>query len=236
MNKKHRNNKKDGYYFHSTYWQNYKKSLPDPSSSLLEVAFGMVLGDASVYKTSREAHIKFEQGYKQEDFLHHLFHIFATYTFMEKAGVRYYKIDKDSCSLTTRSIKSFWFKTFSHEVFTKIYNLFYINGRKTISPGLILNYLTPRGLAYWIMCDGSLQKNKRSIILHTQAFSYEENVLCANELKTKFDLNCQVIKHKDKYWVLLITGHETEVKLSYLVEPYFLEIPSMCYKLPLQNK
>jgi hypothetical protein len=112
--------------------------------------------------------------------------------------------------------------------------LFYVNGRKTISPALILDHLTPRGLAFWIMCDGSLQKNKKSIILHTQAFSYEENVLCAKELKTKFDLNCQVIKHKDKFWVLYIAGYDTEIKLLQLVKPYFLEIPSMCYKLPLQ--
>ena len=43
--------------------------------------------------------------------------------------------------------------------------------KKSITPGLITNYLTARGLAYWIMCDGSLQNDKKSIILHTQGFS-----------------------------------------------------------------
>ena len=50
----------------------------------------MILGDASMYKGSREAYIKFEQGHKQKIFLDNLFSIFKTYTFMEKPGKRLY--------------------------------------------------------------------------------------------------------------------------------------------------
>lgn len=42
---------------------------------------------------------------------------------------------------------------------------------------MIANHLTARGLAYWIMCDGSLQRGRRSLILHTQGYTEEENLL-----------------------------------------------------------
>lgn len=45
--------------------------------------------------------------------------------------------------------------------------------------------LTPRVLAYWIMCDGSLQKNKKTLILHTQGFTKEDNQSCSDLLNTQ---------------------------------------------------
>jgi len=61
-------------------------------------------------------------------------------------------------------IKNLWFKTFSHYSFTEIWNLFYIKTDssnkfvKIIEEGLIKNHLTAKGLAYWVMGDGSLKK------------------------------------------------------------------------------
>jgi len=57
----------------SKYWQEWKKKLPALPSTLMEVAVGMVLSDACMYKVSTHALIKFEQGYLQEEFLLHLF-------------------------------------------------------------------------------------------------------------------------------------------------------------------
>jgi hypothetical protein len=48
----------------------------------------MVLSDATMYKISKEAFIKFEQGYQQEAFLNYLFTIFKLYTFMDEPGKR----------------------------------------------------------------------------------------------------------------------------------------------------
>lgn len=58
----------------------------------------MILGDACMYKVSREAYIKFEQGYKQKMFIDNLFTIFSTYTFMEKPGKRVYLTGLDKSS------------------------------------------------------------------------------------------------------------------------------------------
>ena len=53
------------------------------------------------------------------------------------------------------------------------------------------------------MCDGSLQKNKKTIILHTQKFTFKENhIFFFAQLNMKFKLNTKVISHKSKYDVI----------------------------------
>ena len=147
-----------GYHFNSKYWQNYKLNLPKLPENCLNISVGMILGDATMYHVSREAYINFEQGWKQEEFLYHLFDIFSNYCFMQQPSIR---LDNN------QKLKSYWFKTFSFPDFSILYNLFYENKKKIVRVGLIKNYLTPIGFAYWIMCDGSLQKDGKTLIIHT---------------------------------------------------------------------
>lgn len=58
------------------------------SPYLKEIAIAMVLSDATMYKVSREAYIKFEQGYIQKEFVDHLFELFKDYCFMLTPGAR----------------------------------------------------------------------------------------------------------------------------------------------------
>lgn len=101
--------------------------------------------------------------------------------------------------------------------------------KKTISENLIRDYLTAQGLAYWIMCDGSLQTDKKIMIIHTQAFSKEENSIISHELNIKFQLHSKVIVHKTNYYVINIPSQDAK-SLRKLIQPYI--IPSMIYKLP----
>ena len=227
------NNVLNGHHLNSTFWQDYKRSLPLLPLDLFDITVGIVLGDATMYKVSREAYIKFEQGYKQELFVDHLFDIFKRYTFMVKPGKRFEK-----SGLQKGLIKSFWFKTFSHQSFTELYNLFYLEIRsenmvlreKRISENLIRDYLTPRGLAYWIMCYGSLQNDKRSIILHTQSFTLRENTILSDELNTKFLLNSRVIPHKKIYTVILIPA-QNDQSIREIIKEHIID--SMSYKVPV---
>lgn len=218
-------NTRDGFHFNSRHWQDYKKQLPLLPKLLFEVCVGMILGDASLFKVSRHAGIKFEQGYKQEQFLYHLFDLFSKYTFMRAPGSRI-----DLHGSRKGLIKSFWFKTFSHPSFTELYGLFYQNNqRKGIRERLIADHLTDRGFAYWIMCDGSLQKNKQDLIIHTQSFTEAENLLAVKELNQKWGLSCRVVSHKQKYWV--IQTHTKDARTLYsLLTPYLIR--SIRYKLP----
>ena len=186
----------------------------------------MILGDASISKRHSQASIKFEQGYKQTEFLLHLFELFKGYCFMSKPGKRI-----SLNGVRKGLLKSLWFKTFSHPSFTEIWNLFYFNksNKKSIKKDLVLKHLTDKGLAYWIMCDGSIQKDLLTMVLHTQSFSYEENLLLSNELNEKFKLNSQVISHKKKYWVIKFHSNDA-LNLRNLIKPYIHS--SLNYKIP----
>lgn len=195
-----------------SHCQTYRHSCPSLKGGK-EVTIAMVLSDAGLAWTSNEVHMKIEQGYKQKEFVYHLFDLFKDYCFstspqayIPKNGIR------------GGLVKSYWFKTFSHKSFTEIWNLFYINGVKTIKPGLVLDYINGLGLAYWIMSDGSLQKDRKSMILHTQSFSKAENETLSNELNSKFGLPAwrsqaaRVIPHKGKYWVIFVPFSPSEKK------------------------
>jgi len=188
----------------------------------------MVLGDATMYHVSREAYIKFEQGWQQKEFIFHLFDVFGDYCFMTEPKSRFDK---------SQILKSYWFKTFSFPYFTRLYHLFYKKRddktQKCVENGLILNHLTPQGLAYWIMCDGSLQKDGKTLILHTQGFNFSENTLLSCELNEKFGLSTYTKKHKEKYYVIEIPKQDYDA-LSNLVGDYL--IPSMRYKIEKEKK
>jgi LAGLIDADG DNA endonuclease family len=222
-------NYRDGYHLNSKYWQEWKKILPALSSELTEIAIGMILSDACMYKKSNHALIKFEQGYIQEEFLIHLFSLFKSYCFMVEPGKRI-----DLYGERKGLIKSFWFKTFSIYSFDEIWNLFYIKindkAIKTIQEGLILNHLTDRGLAYWIMGDGSLQKDRKTMILHTQSYNKNENLILSRELNEKFGFRSEVIPHKNKYWIIKFKSKDALI-LHDLIKLYIHS--SMRYKLPI---
>lgn len=82
--------------------------------------------------------------------------------------------------------------------------------KKHISDNLIMQYVSPESLAYWIMCDGSLQKDKRSMIIHTQSYSEQDNHKICSELNAKFNFHSKVITHKYKYFVVLIPSQDSE--------------------------
>lgn len=107
--------------------------------------------------------------------------------------------------------------------------MFYVDGVKTILPGLVTNHLSGLGLAYWVMSDGSLAKDLQSMILHTQSFTLEENTLLSTELNDKFGLHSRVILHKEKYYVIFIPREDAKL-LHDLIAPHI--ISSLKYKVP----
>jgi ubiquinol-cytochrome c reductase cytochrome b subunit len=87
-----------------------------------------------------------------------------------------------------------------------IYNSFYheVDGImiKKI-PYWIGEFITPIGLAHWIMQDGSRQKNQ-GISLATNSFTYKDCVLLSKVLNEKYGLKTSVVK----------TGHIDQWKIS----------------------
>ena len=124
------------------------------------------------------------------------------------------------------------FNTVTHQELKQIYDLFYENGKKIIRDELI-NYLTPRSLAFWIMDDGSSSKNqnKISIRLHTEGFTEAENIKLQSMLKSGFDIKSKVCKfnRNGKEYCYLSINKENTIKLSKITQEYFADC--MKYKI-----
>jgi len=125
--------------------------------------------------------------------------------------------------LASLKITCFWFKTGDHYSIKMVKELY-----PKIS-FLLKDSLTRVGLAYWVMCDGSLQKCQRVSIILTQGFTLSENNLAVKELNEEWGLNCTVIPHKERYWVIK-TGANDVMCLQSILNPYLL--PSMRSLLP----
>lgn len=221
------NHTKDGYPLNSKYWQDYKRSLPNLPSNLHEIAVGCLLRDACLYRVSKETKIKFEQGYIHKDYLFSLFNLFKVYTFHEEP---YSRLEIRGEKKKKGQVKSFSFRTFTHTTFNNLWDLFIVEGKKSIKPGLITNHLTDLSLAYWIMDDSSLQNDKKSMIIHTQSYTKTEVGLLSSELNIKFSLNSRVIQHKKIHHVIFIPSSDNKL-LYNLISPHVH--PTMNYKLPV---
>ena len=150
---------------YSSHWSALKSIKKFCEEDLFNVCVGIILGDASLYKHGPyddDVSHKFIRNYKQIDFLNHLSDTFSRYTFLVMAGLRTW-YDKEGKPFD----KIYWFDTSSYYRLTELWNLFYKSGKKGIVENLIKNHLAPIGFAQWVMCDGSLQKGKKVIVLHT---------------------------------------------------------------------
>ena len=82
------------------------------------------------------------------------------------------------------------------------------------------------------MDDGSLQNDNKTMIIHTQAYTYEEVKILSLELNKKFNMHSKVISHKKIYWVILIPNKDFKILLD-LTQPFIFS--SMNYKLNLNK-
>ena len=119
-------------------------------------------------------------------------------------------------------------ETLQHDGLVKFYDMFYVDGIKIIPDNLDM-FMTPYALCIWFLDDGTLNSGTNHRI-HTNCFTYEDQVKLKNLLKRCFDLECKIIQRKDTQYILSFDRINT-VKLSNIIEPYV--IPTMEYKLRL---
>jgi hypothetical protein len=210
----------------------YKAKLTSLTRIQFETLIGLALGDISIQTQNkgRTYRIKFEWGNINRKYAFHIYKVFKEWILTEPQ--KRIRTNKNGNQITT-----WYFQTFSHEAFNPLANLFIgSTGKKTITANLIINNLTPRGLAYWFQDDGGKldysPNQGKGIVLNTQSFTKNEVQQLANELQTKFGLICWVKPNKGKS-VIVISGESFE-KFVALVDPFI--IPSMRDKLPSPRK
>jgi hypothetical protein len=163
------------------------------SKELKEILIGLCLGDLHIRKEYANARLYFVQGAPNKEYLDHLYELFSSYCgTVPKTSIG--ALDKRT-GVRHTSIR---FNTLSLPCFNELYNLFVVNGVKTV-PLNMGDLLTPLSLAYWIGDDGCFCQRDRAIILSTQGFSLQEVELLTKVLTDKFNLKCSVNKSRNAF-------------------------------------
>ena len=226
-------NKKDiiGLSPNSNKVKEYKKSLSVSgglSMKQKEAAIGLILGDASLQSQNKGKtfRLKFEWGDKNKAYAFHVFNLFDEWVLSKPH-------EKSRLSPKGNLVVNWGFQTISHEALNYLAELFLRQKHKGISENIILDHLTPRGLAYWFMDDGGkLDYNKNSknysVVLNTHSFTDKEVYLMSEQLSNKFNLICETRSNKGKKIIVI---KDTSYQTFYnLIDPYL--ISEMRYKLP----
>lgn len=132
-----------------------------------------------------------------------------------------------------------------HPLLTKIYRWAYEKNHKRVSE-MLLDHLTPLGLALWYMDDGYLgfiKKNGkihgREIKIYSMSFTFEEHERMVNYFKKRWGINWRIAKstirkgkYEGRFYYNLSTGATEGFKFFKLIAPY---IPTcMNYKVDMK--
>lgn len=187
-----------------------------------EILVGILLGDAHLETQNhgRTFRLKLEQSEFHEPYINYLHEIFSAWVRTSPRAKRKVRNGVET--------KNMWFQTLSHGAFRFYAQQFYTDGRKRV-PELVHRWLSPRGLAFWYMDDGSVKsRQSKGVIFNTQGFSRGDVERLCHVLEQQFVLRANVRKQGDGFQIY-VSGESFE-QFSSLVSPYI--IPEMRYKIP----
>ena len=161
--------------------EEYKIHL-DLTSQQREILVGILLGDGCLETRNggRTYRLKVEQSHAHQAYVHHLYELFKEWVLTPPRRREVVSRGHES--------ENWVFQTVSHGAFRFYAQQFYADGKKCV-PKLIDHWLTPRGLAYWFMDDGSIKsKASKGLIFNTQGFYRQEVERLCRVLQTLFGL------------------------------------------------
>ena len=189
---------------------------------------GLLLGDGHIQRRSPTGNSRFkfsQTAVEHKEYFNHVLGYFRTYCVKGNDYIPQYKtfIDKrtkavyNSLNLTTMQLPCF-----------NVYREMFYPDNVKIIPNNISELLTPRGLAHWIMDDGSRQG--KGLHLSVYAYTTEDVDKLMLTLQDKFNLKCSIHynrDHKPRIYIFMESmGH-----LRTIVKGYFIK--EMLYKLGL---
>lgn len=183
----------------------------DFSSSQKSLVIGSVLGDGSLTlgKDCINARFVERHGKKQKDYLLWKRNMLKPFTMSKitetPAGI--HNISGVNCKVG----RSYMFSTISHPYLTDLRQAFYINNVKIV-PNNLYKLLNALSIAIWFCDDASFTYSKKYGIyrldLHTESFTYKENVFLCREVLSKhfnehFRINSRVYKSGKAFYICL---------------------------------
>lgn len=187
-----------------------------------EMLVGLLLGDACLETQNggRTFRMRVEYSLKNRSYAEHVYEQFREWV-LSPPRVREVR------SRGHRS-QNVAFSTLSHGALRFYAQQFYSDRRKRVPP-LIEKLLTPRGLAYWFMDDGSMKSTQsKAVILNTQGYERKEVGTLVALLQGRFGLEATERTQREGYQVY-VSGRSYE-RFVALVETWIH--PSMRYKIP----
>lgn len=190
-----------------------------------EIVFGTLLGDGYLRPTNSNAEnhsyaLSLCHGEKQIEYLKWKFQEFE------------YFVTTKTFAVSRRSFRgnapTYAFSTISHPFLTDAHRICYnANGKKDVSEEWITK-LTPLSLAVWYMDDGSLNKRYHTIVLCTNSFSQEGQLLLMNFLEEQYGIDSVLEKRRNGQTVIRINASQSR-KFMDVISPHVPEC--MNYKL-----
>ena len=224
-----------------TFYQSALKSsqrIGAHRKEVLDAIVGNLLGDGYAEKRGNSTRMVLKQSAQKINYIHYLHRI------MSQGGVCNESPPKTKVSLG-KSGKVYWdvkFATYSFSSFNHIHESFY--GQKDDSakffkkvPDNIVELLSERSLAHWIMDGGSLYGHKNQvggIGISTESFGFQEMAQLEKALWNNFSISSTVHKHKmesGKFKPQLYISKAQVERVHNLVSPYFEK--SMLYKIQI---
>lgn len=203
-----------------------KKSLTNIDIKLTqeqwEVLYGSLLGDMSLELNWKNVRPVISQGGAQEDYFDYKCNIFKN--LIGKINKKEYK-DKRSNKKYRKCVVKF----LTNPIYTALKKELYPNGIKRLTRNW-LDKITPRGLAFWFMDDGT---NAGTIA--TNCFTKSECELIVNWLYTKWGIESTLQKsvNNGNIQYLVYIRKKSRPIFYNLTHIYF--IPSMLYKISNWN-
>ena len=193
------------------YWTNKILKFDEEQKQTL---LGSLLGDGSIVYSSGGYSFRETHSYKQKEYLLWK-NKFLNFNFGYNKKRNEHHINKGN--------KAFIFYR----------ELFYPNDKKIVTRE-ILDKLEPLGLAVWFMDDGNYRYRDKCSSIATLGFSLKENQIIQQWLKERFNINCKIYSLKKNYFIRL--DKKNTKKFIKIIKPYVLQIPSMIYKIGLDEK
>ena len=178
-----------------------------------------VISSGDSFRISRNTRFALKQGLINFEYSWYVFNLFSHYC-QSTPSLRVTKLKTGNIhfgiTISTRTLPCFNY----------YYNIFYSNGVKII-PDNISDFLTPKALAHWIMCDGNF--NQTGVVLNTQCFSFYEVEILVKVLTDKYGF--KVSSNRDHNNYVILFWKRSIPLLQSIVSPYMH--PSMLYKINL---
>nr|YP_009577889.1 LAGLIDADG endonuclease [Cordyceps cicadae]QBG64877.1 LAGLIDADG endonuclease [Cordyceps cicadae] len=192
-----------------------------------EVLVGILLGDAHIARRSSTGNSRLvysQTAIKHKNYFDYVYSFFYTYCANDYIPQSRLIVD----NRTKKTYSAISFTTMQLPCFNEFRELFYNSEKKKIIPENIEELLTPCGLAFWIMDDGSRQGNG----LHISVYGFIDTDVdkLMFTLQNKFNLKCSVHYNRDKKPRIYIFKESIDTLIT-LVKPYFIK--DMLYKLGL---